>query len=68
MKHLKHGILKAIEAWQNNPHRPRGMCLHSPTCSVYGHQAITRYGLFRGGLMTAWRVLRCNRCLATRRC
>lgn len=63
MKPLKQSVLQAIEAWQQNPDRPRGMCVLTPTCSVYGHRAITRYGLFLGGLMTAWRVLRCNRCL-----
>jgi len=63
MRSVKQGVLWIIEAWQENPDRPRGMCLHTPTCSVYGHQAISRYGVFRGGIMTAWRVFRCNRCL-----
>jgi putative component of membrane protein insertase Oxa1/YidC/SpoIIIJ protein YidD len=42
------------------------MCLHTPTCSVYGHQAISEHGLLRGGVMTAWRVFTCNRCLTRR--
>jgi putative component of membrane protein insertase Oxa1/YidC/SpoIIIJ protein YidD len=63
MRSLRQGVLQAIEAWQRNPDRPRGRCLHTPTCSVYGHAAITRYGLVRGGFMAAWRVFRCNRCL-----
>jgi hypothetical protein len=62
----KASALRAIEAWQRNPSRPRGMCLHTPTCSVYGHQAISRHGIVRGGIMTAWRVFRCNRCLTPR--
>ncbi|HEY5397319.1 MAG TPA: membrane protein insertion efficiency factor YidD [Trebonia sp.] len=63
MRSPRQGVLQAIEAWQRNPARPRGMCLHTPTCSVYGHAAITRYGLLRGGFMAAWRVFRCNSCL-----
>jgi uncharacterized protein len=59
---MKGALLRIIEAWQRNPDRPRGMCLHRPTCSAYGHQAITRHGLLRGGAMTAWRIARCNRC------
>lgn len=63
---MKAAVLRTIEAWQQNPNRTRGLCLRSPTCSVYGHQAISRYGLFRGGLMTAWRVFTCNRCVRRR--
>ena len=63
---MKKAVLRIIEAWQANPNRPRGMCLHTPTCSVYGHQAISERGLLRGGAMTAWRVFTCNRCLTRR--
>lgn len=35
-------------------------CRFVPSCSEYGVQAITHHGLFRGGLLTAWRILRCN--------
>ncbi len=31
-----------------------------PTCSQYAIEAIERYGPLRGGLMAAWRILRCN--------
>lgn len=36
------------------------VCRFYPTCSEYGHQAIGQYGVIKGGLMAAWRVLRCN--------
>ena len=39
---------------------PRRVCRYHPTCSEYGHAAIGRFGLIRGGLLTAWRILRCN--------
>lgn len=37
-----------------------GYCKFYPTCSEYGHQAIKKHGLIRGGLKTVWRILRCN--------
>lgn len=39
---------------------PPNTCRFHPTCSRYGFGAIARYGLIKGGLMAAWRVLRCN--------
>jgi len=35
-------------------------CRHMPTCSAYGDEAISRYGLWAGGWMTLARLLRCN--------
>jgi hypothetical protein len=35
-------------------------CRFYPTCSEYGIEAITKYGVIKGGLMAAWRILRCN--------
>ena len=35
-------------------------CRFYPTCSHYGYQAIYKHGAIKGGLMAAWRVLRCN--------
>jgi uncharacterized protein len=39
---------------------PAGSCRFYPTCSHYGYQAIYKYGALKGGLMAAWRILRCN--------
>lgn len=35
-------------------------CRFTPSCSKYTVEAIQRYGAVRGGLMGAWRILRCN--------
>ena len=35
-------------------------CRFYPSCSEYGIEAIKKYGVFKGGIMTAWRILRCN--------
>lgn len=35
-------------------------CRFYPTCSEYSVQAITKYGVFKGGAKSVWRILRCN--------
>jgi uncharacterized protein len=35
-------------------------CRFEPTCSQYARQALQRYGLWRGGCVAAYRLLRCN--------
>ena len=36
------------------------ICRFHPTCSAYGREAVARYGMPRGVLLAAGRVLRCN--------
>lgn len=43
-----------------SPSLPVNTCRFYPTCSHYGYQAIYKYGLIKGGLKAAWRILRCN--------
>jgi len=38
----------------------RTKCPYIPTCSEYGLEAIEKYGAIKGGLLAAWRILRCN--------
>lgn len=35
-------------------------CPYYPCCSAYGLEAIEKYGAFRGGMLAAWRIVRCN--------
>ena len=35
-------------------------CRFTPTCSEYAAEAIQKYGAWRGSLMAAWRVCRCQ--------
>jgi putative membrane protein insertion efficiency factor len=35
-------------------------CRFHPSCSQYAYEAIAKYGLFKGALLGAWRILRCN--------
>jgi putative membrane protein insertion efficiency factor len=38
----------------------RPHCRYSPTCSEYALEAVREYGVIRGGVLAAWRVMRCN--------
>lgn len=38
----------------------KATCRFYPTCSQYAYEAVSKYGVFRGGAMSLWRVLRCN--------
>jgi uncharacterized protein len=42
-----------------SPGLPR-RCRYEPTCSRYAVEAIRRYGILRGAVLAAWRLLRCN--------
>lgn len=35
-------------------------CKYYPSCSQYGVDAIARFGILRGVVLAAWRLLRCN--------
>jgi uncharacterized protein len=41
------------------PGLPR-RCRYEPTCSHYAVQGIREYGILRGVVLAAWRLLRCN--------
>jgi putative membrane protein insertion efficiency factor len=55
-------LLALIRLYQMiiSPSLPDGTCRFYPSCSHYGYQAIYKHGAFKGSLMAAWRVLRCN--------
>lgn len=35
-------------------------CRFIPTCSEYSYQALKKYGVFKGSILSLWRILRCN--------
>lgn len=51
-------LLRAYK-WVLSPLLPPS-CRYVPTCSEYAMEAVDRFGVIRGGLMAAWRVLRCH--------
>jgi putative membrane protein insertion efficiency factor len=38
----------------------RPHCRYSPSCSQYALDAVREYGVIRGAVLAAWRVMRCN--------
>ncbi|WP_408904674.1 MULTISPECIES: membrane protein insertion efficiency factor YidD [Nguyenibacter] len=52
------GLIRAYQ-WIFRP--VMGMnCRFVPSCSDYALEAIRRHGPFRGTILAAWRILRCN--------
>jgi uncharacterized protein len=58
MKSAALAILRLYKRWIS-PSLPPS-CRYVPTCSEYAMEAIDRYGVFRGGAMSIWRLLRCH--------
>ncbi|MBQ1243669.1 MAG: membrane protein insertion efficiency factor YidD [Clostridia bacterium] len=58
---MKRVLLAVIRFYRRfiSPHLPP-MCRYYPTCSCYAIEAIETHGALKGGLLAAWRVLRCN--------
>ena len=54
-------LLGAVRAyqWCIRPIMPRS-CRFYPSCSDYAHEALTRHGAWRGGLLSARRICRCG--------
>ncbi len=53
--------LTAIRGYQRllSPVLPAA-CRYQPTCSQYGYEAVARFGVLRGGLLTLRRLGRCT--------
>lgn len=58
---MKKLLILLIRFYQGaiSPHFPPA-CRYTPTCSQYAVEAITRYGIFKGGLLALKRILRCH--------
>lgn len=58
---MKRAFLLLIGAYRRwiSPAFPR-RCRYEPTCSAYTAEAVRRFGVLRGALLGAWRLLRCN--------
>jgi len=56
------GVLRfGVRAYQVavSPLLPRA-CRFHPSCSDYAHEALTRHGAWRGGLLSVRRLCRCG--------
>lgn len=43
-----------------SPYFGRGSCRFNPTCSEYAVEAVRKYGILKGTILSVWRILRCN--------
>ena len=61
MKLLRRAAAAPIEVYRRvvSPLLP-ARCKYEPTCSAYAAQAIRQFGILRGLVLAAWRLLRCN--------
>jgi putative membrane protein insertion efficiency factor len=61
MSRLRRLALAPVRGYQRfiSPAFPR-RCKYYPTCSDYAVQAVSAYGILRGSVLAAWRLLRCN--------
>jgi len=67
---MKQLILKSIRAYQHSRFLNKPIlkslflsdasCRFNPTCSEYSYQAIKKYGIFKGGLLSLKRVFKCH--------
>ena len=59
---MKKLLLRFIRFYQRriSPLLPP-MCRYYPTCSQYAVEAIEIHGAFKGSMLAALRILRCNR-------
>ncbi|OGL77010.1 membrane protein insertion efficiency factor YidD [Candidatus Uhrbacteria bacterium RIFCSPHIGHO2_12_FULL_54_23] len=61
---LVQGLIRVYQATLSPDHglvqKPYGHCRFYPTCSLYAHEALGRFGLVRGFWLAGKRVLRCN--------
>ncbi len=58
---MKRLVLRLIRFYQRavSPYRA-ACCRFTPTCSNYALQAVEKYGVWKGGRLALWRLLRCN--------
>ncbi|MBQ4045804.1 MAG: membrane protein insertion efficiency factor YidD [Lachnospiraceae bacterium] len=59
---MKKSLISLIRFYRRyvSPIKGGPCCRYVPTCSEYAIIAIERYGALKGGLLTVWRLLRCN--------
>jgi putative membrane protein insertion efficiency factor len=58
---LRNLVLGLIRFYQKliSPHLPAS-CRYFPTCSAYAYEAVRKYGVLRGLVLSFKRILRCH--------
>lgn len=58
MKQIMIRLIRVYQKWISPMKAP--CCRFYPSCSRYALESVERFGALRGGLLAAWRILRCN--------
>jgi putative membrane protein insertion efficiency factor len=58
MKHLAVGLIRLYQGTISQVTPPA--CRYVPSCSNYALEAISKYGLIKGGWLAVKRIARCN--------
>ena len=58
MKAIALGLIRLYQCTLSRVLPPA--CRFIPSCSNYGYEAIQKFGIFKGGWLTAKRLARCN--------
>lgn len=53
-------IIKLIDLYKRQTADKNPTCRYHPTCSTYARQSFEKHNFFYAGLLTVWRILRCN--------
>ena len=61
MRPVRQALLLPIRFYKRfiSPALP-SRCRYHPSCSGYALEAVESYGILRGSVLAAWRLLRCN--------
>ena len=57
---MKYILIGMIRVYQLLPFSSHSKCRFIPTCSNYGIEAISRFGAFKGSILTIKRIIRCS--------
>lgn len=60
MKKLVISMIKFYQKYISGYLKSGRCCRFYPTCSQYAIEAIEKYGLLKGSILSMWRILRCN--------
>ncbi len=58
MKRIMVGLIRGYQKYISPMTRPS--CRYIPTCSQYAVEAVTKYGVSKGGWLAMRRILRCH--------
>ena len=59
IKDLMIGLIRLYQKYLS-PLKVRTHCIYTPTCSQYAIEALKKYSIIKGLLLSIWRILRCN--------